>query len=236
MAYFLDNYPVSEKSSDLVLTEEQEKYCRVVYKLDEKGGAVFSELWDPEAKYSDEYVIVPFRSTGGTLEAVGVGTPFANVLGSSADPLPSGQSSWLKYWLNLMNISGWYTECSTDKSFYYINGNGQEQKHQNILYPKKNAQGYRENVNADARSCYGGLVGGHVILNATEANTVPENCSAYIIAICDKHNVSHTSSGSWGEGFYMRVGKEHLGAIKLENYLNGIREYLEEHKDEVRHE
>lgn len=56
MAYFLDNYPVPKESADIVLTEEQEKYCRIAYKLDDKGGAVFA------------------------------GTLFANVIGSNDDP------------------------------------------------------------------------------------------------------------------------------------------------------
>lgn len=88
MAYFLDNYPVSDNCAELELTEEQEKYCRVVYKLDDKGDAYFSELWNPDSAYSDEYVIVPVTLIGitpTTLDPNIFFVPiksFANVIGS----------------------------------------------------------------------------------------------------------------------------------------------------------
>ncbi len=233
MAYFLDNYPVSEECSDLVLTEEQEKYCRVVYKLDEEGGAVFSELWDPEAKYSDEYVIVPLRSIRGELESIPKDTRFANVIGSGADPKVDNKT-WLKLWIDVTKTAGGVHKCCTDGNFYYVNESGKEKQHINIMYPIKEGNEWVDhNVGA---SCNTSLVGGHIILGTTAATPSRGNENVFIVPICDKHNRGHTEDeDSWGAGFYMKM-KEKTRAARLVGYLCGVKKYIEEFKDEVRHE
>lgn len=48
--------------------------------------------------------------------------------------------------------------------------------------------------------------GGHVILNATAADSVLPGGLVYIIPICNAHNVaSSTPVGDWGTGFYMKL-------------------------------
>jgi len=104
MAYFLDNYPVSEEGANLDLTEEQEKYCRVVYKLcEDEDSAYFSELWNPDKEYSDEYVIVSVKSTGGDPEPINKDTLFANVKSSSKNPEPFTGGHWID---NLLHNCG----------------------------------------------------------------------------------------------------------------------------------
>ncbi len=232
MAYFLDNYPVAEESADLVLTEEQEKYCRVVYKLDEEGGASFTGLWNPEAEYSDEYVIVPIRSTGGNSAPIPANTCFANVIGSSFDPLVGGKK-WLKLWVDVANGGRGTNSCSTDGKFYISGSTGGT--YTNILYPVYNSATRSWSDVTKSAFCNSSLVGGHIILNATEADSAPKNGNVYIVPICDMHNMSHIRGRSWGVGFYMKMANN-TNAVQLEGYLCGIKEYIAEFENEVRHE
>lgn len=239
MAYFLDNYPVSSESADLLLTEEQKKYCRIVYKIDEEGGAVFEELWDPDAEYSDEYVIVPITSTGFTVTLLDPNNffapvkSFANVLGSNEDHKIGGQW-WIDLWANNANGGRRTDTCSTDGKFYTGDGTT-ESKLSNITVPIKNEYTGKWEDFVQCASCGGSIVGGHIIVNAKEAVRVPQNGLVYIIPICNKHNIAFTAGHEWGAGFYMKL-KRKIDAIRLKGYLTKVKEYLEEFKDEVQHE
>lgn len=235
MAYFLDNYPVSDTCANLALTEEEENYCRVVYKLDDQGGARFNGLWDPEKKYSDEFVIVPLRSTDAQSVDVNSGTKFANVEWSSRDPYPGkykeddpGKNNWLHLWIKLTG-GGFVRNCFTDGSFYYLDGGGREQTRTQIYIPN--------DLHPKAAQCSSGdMRGGHVILNATASATVPPGGPVYIIPICNTHNVaSCTSGGHWGAGFYMKLRND-TKALQLTGYLNNVMEYIVRFKDKIRHE
>lgn len=236
MAYFADSYPVLGKSANLALTEDQEKYCRVVYKLDDKGGACFTELWNPSVEYSDEYVIVPIRSSDAAVETVAQGTKFANVKYSTRDPYPQKykdpdhpeKNNWMHLWI-LLTKSGFVENCSTDGRFYYIDKDGTERTLSKIYMPQKS-------VPQNAQCCVRDMRGGHVLLNATIAERALENAAVYIIPICNNHNVaSNIQGGDWGTGFYMRL-KEDTKALILTGYLHGVKKYLKEFKEEVRHE
>ena len=230
MAYFLDNYPVSENCGSLELTEEQEKNCRVVYKLDDEGGAYFSGLWDPDVEYSDEYVIVPLRSTGGKVNTIGWKTCFANVIGSKDDPKPPGQTSWISYWKSLTGESG--SSCSTDGKFYYIN-RACEMSYTKIFYPEEIDGQYEDTL--VMAECSKTIVGGHTII-AKAANTVPPGGKVYIIPICDKHNLCYPKRYSnWGTGFYMKLKKD-TQAIELQGYLRNVKDYIDKLKEEDNHE
>lgn len=221
MAIFLDNYPVPEENANLALTEETEKYCRVVYKLDDKGGAVFSGLWDPDAEYSDEYVILPVRSTGGSVERLHAGTKFANVIGSTPDPIPeyyhphTSKPSWLGYWISLTR-TGYITDCCTDGKFYIPGGSSYD----HVYYP-----GDKKTVRAE---CGGHIDGGHVIINAEAADSPPKNGLVFLVPICHYHNICCAGgSASWGTGYYMKL-KQETTAVKLKGYLTGVKPYIDE--------
>jgi len=227
MAYFLNNYPVSEESANLELTEEQEKYCRVVYKLDEKGDAYFYELWNPDKEYSDEYAVLPLRSTGGTVVTLTPGggvnqvQTFANVIGSSSDPCPDPSNVWLKYWLNMTGTQGGIWSCCTDGNFYYLNNHQQERTVREIFVRD-------DLVNAACSSR--DMRGGHVILNVTKAATVLEDGPVYILPICNNHNIGRTSYyGSYGEGFYMKLGAA-TQAIQLQGYKPRLISYIRQNQ------
>lgn len=84
---------------------------------------------------------------------------FANIIGSTHDPKPSGYSSWLTLWKDTCNNGNYPTRCS---SYNYSNG----------------APGF---------SCGSDFVGGHVI-PGTKANSVTIGGTAYIFPICKGHN------------------------------------------------
>lgn len=44
MAILLNSYPHSVEGAKLELTQEQEQLCKIVYKFDGEGGAVFEDL------------------------------------------------------------------------------------------------------------------------------------------------------------------------------------------------
>lgn len=220
MAYFLDNYHEFGVNTDLKFTEEQEKYCRVVYKLDDKDGAVFSELWNPEKEYSDEYVIVPVTSTGYNKMPVPVskGTCFANVIGSGDDKnhISSKASlSWIQLWAEVAGVEAESSCCCTDGNFYVMSGETETPLRRVVVFGHE----------CDA-VCGGTLVGGHVILGARAAATVIKNSSVYILPICNTHNVAYTGSNGWGVGYYMKV-REDTNALELTGYLKNVRKYLE---------
>lgn len=243
MAYFLDNYPVSEKSANLALTEEQEKYCRVVYKLDDEGGARFADLWDPDVTYSDEFVIVPLQSTDATTVSINKGTNIANVIGSNGDDYPEKykdythpeKNNWLHLWIMLTKYKGFVSSCMTDGRFYTRGGIKLDKITLPVYNNTTKKWEYHDNIDA---ACSGSMVGGHIIANATEAATVGPGHEqpVYIIPICSKHNIAITERGnSFGTGFYMKLGNT-VTALQLIGYLRKAAEYLEEFKDEVRHE
>lgn len=224
MAYFLENYPVSKESASLTLTEEQEKNCRAVYRLSEDEsdrGAYFAELWVPDKAYSDEYVILPLRSTGGTVVTLKTKNTlipvnfFANVIGSKADDLPDGFQYWISFWMSKTKQS--YPSCCTDGNFYYTDRNNTEYRFTQINVQKSK-------VNA---ACSTGQVnGGHIIINAKAAAEAPKNGTVYIVPLCTNHNIGFADGCGWGAGFYMKL-KGDILAVKLKGYLANARNYIE---------
>lgn len=232
MAYFLDNYPVSEESANLVLTEEQEKNCRVVYKLSEDEndrGAYFAGLWEPDKTYSDEYVILPLKATGGEKVELSKNNVdcFANVIGSKGDTLPNNFKYWISFWMNVTE-QPYPTSCCTDGNFYYINNKGIECKFNKIKVQNNE-------VNAKCSTDERHRNGGHIIINAKSAATALPNSSVYIVPLCTNHNIGYAGDCSWGEGFYMKL-KENTPAVKLKGYLVNIKDHIEALKKEERHE
>ncbi|MCH5197068.1 MAG: hypothetical protein J1F28_10145 [Oscillospiraceae bacterium] len=234
MAYFLDNYPVLENSNALSLTQEQEEFCRVVYKLNENGDAYFSELWNPDKDYSDEYVVVRLKSTGGKfvyLEPKNI----ANVINSGGEPKPAGVNSWLKFWLDKTGTRGGVSQCSTDSYFYYSDGN-EEKRYERILFPVEDSRGKNDDQEINA-ACCGLLVGAHIIYDKTEAAEVEEGGEVYIIPICEAHNKCHPivpygkPAMRWGTGYYMKL-RGATKAVKLIGYLKKVGEYIEQLKKE----
>jgi hypothetical protein len=162
-----------------------------VYKKNpEKEGYIFHSLWNPEADYSDEYAIVPLRSTyGGTFD-YNPRDIFANIIGSTGDLKISG-SSW-KQLLTDHGIS--CASCFSDGNFYQTNSSGDETILPNL-------------------ECNNFMVGGHV-LNSSTAQTAPNGSTVYLLPICSHHNsCCGDGSGRNGAGFYMRAYSSGKGII-----------------------
>ena len=99
MAIILKNAQKTEEGRKLQLTKEQEAIYRLVYRInEEKQRLEFHELWNPEEKYDNEFVIVPLTSTYAGCVFMSAGTEVRNVIGSTPDPKRNGYS-----WIQLIN-------------------------------------------------------------------------------------------------------------------------------------
>ena len=99
MAIILKNAPKTEEGRKLQLTKEQEAIYKLVYRINkEKEGLEFYDLWEPEKKYDNEFVVVPLTSTYAGYKFMPAGTEVRNVKGSSYDPKRNGSS-----WIQLIN-------------------------------------------------------------------------------------------------------------------------------------
>lgn len=223
MARFLNNYPHTDEGAKLELTQEQEDFCKVVYKLDNEGGATFAGFWNPAKEYSDEYAVVPIRSIYCGTDPIQSNTEFANVLGSSSDSIPEGYKYWLKLWVDKANEGKPYRDCCcTDHSFYSPANNT---KYTSVYYDVWNNDLHRwDKTNATA-NCSGNLVGGHIIKSKSSSSPSTGD-DVYILPICDKHNRAHiTEKGGWGDGFYM-IAARRITAVKLMYLLKNVNDYI----------
>lgn len=210
---FLDSCPYTEEGAKLQLTAEQEEKCRVVYRLDDKGGAVFSELWNPEKEYSDEYVIVPLRSSfkGVTKTKFKAGKEFANVEGSSGDPRPAGFKSWIE----ILRSNGITTcTCCATNAIYDPNTN---KSIDDDVWYYDNGQPTKAPFKCNTR-----MVGGHVLIGSKNSASVFPGSPVHLLPICDCHNITQvTESGHFGAGYYMKLGRN-TQAVELANYLEKV--------------
>ena len=195
------------------MTAEQEEKCRVVYRLDDKGGAVFSELWNPEKEYSDEYVIVPLRSTfkGVTETTFSAGTVFANMIGSSKDPRPAG----FKYWIDILRNNGIDAcSCCATNAIY-------DPGTERIITAAVWYKDYGRTINATF-ACEGSIDGGHVLIGSKNSASVAPGSTVRLLPICHRHTITQLSqSKRFGVGYYMKLGRD-TQAAELINYLNKV--------------
>ena len=204
MAIFLKNAPPTEEGAKLDLTAEMEENCKVVYKMDGEGGAVFAEHWNSQTEYSDEYVILPVRSAyyGITQREYTRGEAFANVEGSTSDPC-HGATSWIQ--LLIKNLGQYYdcTTCCAQNGYINLYNDSQ-----------KRIDACNDNVQ---------LVGGHIMppYNANEdlyprSGTLNRGNYLVMLPICNRHN-THYETGT-GAGYYMRL-RRNMRAMILSGYL-----------------
>lgn len=192
----------TESGLSLNLTHEQEHQCKVVYKKSESDDAkyIFFELWNPARDYSEDYIIVPLRSSFGGVEKYDSGQLFSNIIGSTYDPHPKGYSG---PWIDLLKAKGINCDkCVTDGYFYK---------------PSDHSGGtYFTDYKCDTT-----MVGGHV-LESFNNESPAEGSTVYLVPICHNHNSCTTdTSGKNGSGFYM-ITKSSGKAIVLENYKQRV--------------
>ncbi len=170
MAIILKNAPKTEEGRKLQLTKEQEAIYKLVYRINkEKEGLEFYDLWEPEKKYDNEFVVVPLTSTYVGYEFMRAGTKVRNVKGSSYDPKRNGSS-----WIQLINAVYSNNLINEDTSICCLDINVYDPS---THYPKSlpnHINPYR-------------IVGGHMVLNGEDQN-VKIGDSFYLLHICNAHN------------------------------------------------
>ncbi|QGG52201.1 hypothetical protein [Lysinibacillus pakistanensis] len=194
------NMPTTVEGAKLQLTQEQEAKFRVVYrKTKDEQGAYFADLWNPEIDYTDEFIIVPLRSVyDGVTDPLAIGTKFANVEGST-DDLKHGEKSWIQLLLKYLP-AGDVDSCCAEHNKIYVGDSQDESDDKTKKF-----------------SCGGTLVGGHVILQATNSSTVDEGGNVHLLPICHKHN-TFRYTGWTGAGYYMKLARQ-MKAVKLKSYF-----------------
>ena len=204
MARMIDNLPVTA-SKNMKLTEEMIENCKVVYKQHEAGGNYcFYGLYDDNADYDDDCIIVPIKSTGCRVgEASGV--EYANIIGTSDDKQIRSKS-----WTALLEENKIDTSrCMTDGKYYNKDGG---------LYTK-NVNGHDLVCKYEKRQ--GGWAGAHVYPGKEnkQARDLKNDEQVAIIPTCFQHNKSYCGSPSQkvdtGTIYYMRLHKENLNILYL---------------------
>ncbi|MDR0461593.1 MAG: hypothetical protein LBH62_09280 [Nitrososphaerota archaeon] len=198
MAKFLNDLPPTKEGAKLNLTSEQEEKCKAVYKKDDKGGAYFAGLYNPEVEYSDEYVIVPLKSIykGITAITYATNTCFANIEGSSYDRNKSG-GTWLSVVLSYLPSVRY--DCYATQDLVYD--------------PVTNMP-----ITAFRGCSPNDYVGGHILLGTNQSGAVAPGNDVHLLPICRNHNIAHFAGHPVGGGFYMKL-KYATKAVIFEGYL-----------------
>lgn len=200
----INHLPHTEFGASLNLNEEQEKMCKVVYKLSEEypDRYVFHGLWNPEKDYSDEYVILPIQSTAFDVIPEQAGHEFANIVGSKDDPT-IGNNSWIEL-LSANNID--CKHCATDGKYYN----------------PEDGTAFTTKRDGKPLICDNEkIIGGHVYPGKYNVKPKKEDQETVeLIPICSHHNSYSLGKGDGnGKGFFMKLG-HNMNILQLKKYLN----------------
>lgn len=91
------------------IPKEAEKF-RLIYHKGQLVGVLNLEV-DAETDFGDEYELVSIKSTGATKVPVGVKAPFANVIGSTGDPVPPKADSFIELYETVAGADG--SKCAS---------------------------------------------------------------------------------------------------------------------------
>lgn len=189
-------YPTSNilQGKPLVLTEEENENCYVLYKEDGEDGYVFAGLCGnpKDLTLPEKHIALPVGSTGLIEITYGAGFTFANVIGSAEDKgKPEPCNSW-KDLLDKHKVD--ITKCCTDGAFYKPGGS------------------------EVARGCSRIMVGGHVI-PGMQSKTMTIDSTVHLLPICQSHNIGRcVDRYNPGAGYYMKTEDKGKG-LKLTGYL-----------------
>lgn len=213
---YLSEMPCSEAAANMILSEEVEQNCRVVYRPDDTDSEQYRiyGLWDPDAEYPEDCVALPVRSVldGDGKYDVSKGTIFANVSETTHDKKVDNKS-WIQLW---KDVTGWQGKnkkdkppCCAEPRICPNDGSG------DILF-----------------SCDANIVGGHVVLNQTVSPIAQKDGKYMIFPICNTHNTYYYSGT--GTGYHMITNRA-ITAVKLKDFFSTkkIKAALEASKCEV---
>lgn len=196
---FMNHIPPTPKGAALTLTAQQEEMCRVVYRILPDGGMVFNSLWNPEVDYSDEYAILPFRSTfKGVTAEMDAGTIFSNIAGSTGDKDTDGKT-WIEVCRTRLTGYSCATCCAEN----------------NLIYNPADDTA----IGGFACTTPAGtsLIGGHVLLGTKHSSTVDEDSDVHLLPICKAHNSYQYVAKKHGQFYYMKLARA-MKAVILEGY------------------
>ena len=203
MAIILKNAPKTEEGWKLQLTKEQEAIYRLVYRInEEKLRLEFHELWNPEEKYDNRFVVMPLTSTYKELEGLCGGTEMKNIIGSSKDPLPS-EPGHPASWIDLIRI-------------VYAKNNIREKPMTCCLTKYK----YKPDKSKSPVSHHGNkcIVGGHMVKKGKGQRIIRRYF--YLLHICQGHNINGLCR------YYFKVKPAGTNALKMANYKKLNSEFL----------
>lgn len=201
---YLTSIPPTPEGAKLNLSQEQEQQLKVIYKRSPDGrGALFAGLWNPEEDYTDEFIIVPLRSTFEKIsEEYPKGTIFANVEGS-ADDLPKPGN-----WLPLLREKLAKYDCETccaEKDKIYKGGTDDK--------TDERTEEFKCTISNK-------LCGGHILIGKNNSATVEKGNSVSLLPICTAHNIFNYKGEAKGQGkgYYMKLSRA-MKAVVLKGYL-----------------
>jgi len=93
MAIYSSNNGQPEERAKLNLTNEEEESLRTVYRKNKEGEFCFLGMYDPEADYTEDYCIVPIKSSFEDFEMLYKGTNFTKVCGAFSK---TAEKAWKK--------------------------------------------------------------------------------------------------------------------------------------------
>ena len=203
MAIILKNAPKTEEGRKLQLTKEQEAIYRLVYRInEEKQRLEFHELWNPEEKYDNRFVVMPLTSTYKELEGLCGGTEMKNIIASSKDPLPNG-SIHPTSWIDLIKIVYEKEKIKENPLTCCLTKN------------KYSSDNIASSVSHHGNKC---IVGGHMVKRGKGQRVIRGDF--YLLHICQGHN----SNGLCR--YYFKVKPAGTNALKMANYKQLNSEFL----------
>ena len=161
--------PDTLQGTDLILTEEQEEICKVLYRNINDNLYEFAGFYDPEVpnkEYPDGLIALSVKSVLRDVRYLNAGTRIWNVVGSTGDPWYSNlHPIWVDIWEN-------------------------ELRKRHYPHIRKCYVEARPNVKCPNMSIYGG----HVVLTNDTSPGYGDDNTVYIVPICSSHNNRHNTN------------------------------------------
>lgn len=177
MAIILKNAPKTEAYRGLKEAAEKDDRIKLVFGLDNETQQVeIVEIWNPDKKYDNRFVIAPLSSSYVDTVLMNPLQEVRNVKKSTDDPKPAGYTSWLQLMKDKYKEKGItenVNDCCLDSNEYEVVNGVEKAK------PTAN-----HNVDYHDNKSW---VGGHMVING-DSQTLSPGDSFYLLHICKAHN------------------------------------------------
>ena len=219
-ALYLANAPMTAQALELGLTAEEWDECRVVYEKDKDGGGyVFHSLWSPKGEYGGEHIIMPLGSIydGLSDEEFATGTCFANATDTKNDPKYHGavyDISWIEVIRRAYRDTGYSAECCCAERNIIYRAKSNDVRIPGFACTNDGVPRYDK----DKSKCIY-LHGAHVFMRVKENFKPADDGPVYLLPLCAAHNTYSLDRGTWGQGYYMKLGRP-MKAVKLRGFMH----------------